>query len=108
MSLLAVLARVGPRNRRGIVRSGDLGRQAAPRSPVIGNWLLVMHWSLVIGHWSLAAKVVRSNLSMAVPPEQLCRRRRVTTPRLFANGKTSHAEGTACGRSLGRRGRKGP
>src|ERR1051325_867128 len=44
----------GPRNSRGVVRSGDFGRQAAPRSPVIGHWLLVIHWSLVIGHWSLA------------------------------------------------------
>src|ERR1044071_9416958 len=42
----------GPRNRRGIVRPDDLGWQAAPRSPVIGHWLLVIHWSLVIGDWS--------------------------------------------------------
>src|ERR1043166_9363044 len=70
MSSPAVLARVGPRNRRGIVRSGDLGRRAAPGSPVIGDWLLVIHWSLVIGHWSLAANVVRLNLSMAVHPRE--------------------------------------
>src|ERR1051325_1776967 len=34
--------------------------------PVIGHWLLVIDWTLVIGRWSLAAKLVRSILSMAV------------------------------------------